>query len=242
MKLMFAMKFGFPFLLFLAFTLIASPSRAADDEGTSGGAEAGEVELIAPDGTDSDSGEHEAGEHGDGEHSDAEHGEEDEGGILSFDFGSAFFNLLIFLFVFAFLSAFVWPSVLGGLKAREDKIRGDLQAAEAANQKAEALLQQYQVKLDDAAQQVQTMLGEARQDAEANGQRIVEDAKQEAVRQRERAVADIDTAKKVAMSEIAGQTSEIAMQLARGVVGRELNADDHSDLIRQSLDQLPSSN
>ena len=43
------------------------------------------------------------------------------------------------------------------------------------------------------------MLAEARKDGEATGQRIVEEAKAEAERQRERAVADIETAKKVAL-------------------------------------------
>ncbi len=34
----------------------------------------------------------------------------------------------------------------------------------------------------------------------------------------------------------------MAMQVARKVVGRELNPADHADLIRQSLDRLPSNN
>lgn len=168
---------------------------------------------------------------------------EDEAGgnpLLSFDFGSAFWNLIIFLVVLVILSKFVWPGVLGGLQAREDKIRNDLQSAEQANAKAEALLSEYQAKLDDASQQVQTMLADARRDAEANGARIVEEAKQEADRQRQRAIADIETAKKVAMADIADQTAAMAIQVARQVVGRELNQEDHADLIRQSLERLPS--
>src|SRR6056297_766527 len=218
---MIATKYWFASTLLLFAGLLVAPSVRADAQAASE-ADATEVALTAADGSDGDhpEGDHFEADHDGDLHADGEHGEEEEGGILSFDFGSAFFNLLIFLFVFAILSAFVWPSVLGGLQAREDKIRSDLQAAEAANAKAEAMLRQYQVKLDDAAQQVQIMLAEARQDAEANGQKIIDGAKQEAVRQRERAVADIETAKKVAMTEIAGQTSEIAMQLARGVVGR----------------------
>ncbi len=164
------------------------------------------------------------------------------GGLLSFDIGSAVWNLIIFLLVFAVLAKFVWPGVLGGLQAREDKIRGDLEAAEHANLKAQSLLGEYQKKLDDASTQVQTMLAEARHDAEANGQRIVADAKAEADRQRERAVADIETAKKVAMAELAGSSADLAMNVARSVVGRELRPEDHADLIRQSLDRLPSNN
>ena len=67
-------------------------------------------------------------------------------------------------------------------------------------------------------------------------------AKQEADRQRERAMSEIETAKKVALSELAGQTSDMAIRVAKQVVGRELKADDHADLIRQALERLPSNN
>tara|TARA_R110002049_G_scaffold2750_2_gene21744 strand:- start:623127 stop:623876 length:750 start_codon:yes stop_codon:yes gene_type:complete len=207
---------------------------------------------------DHDHGEHDDHDHADGGHDDAHaldggHGSDDGHGgghgdeagtppLLQFDFGSAICNLAIFLGVFAILSKFVWPVILGGLKAREDKIQGDLQNAEKANAEAKDLLSQYQVKLDDAASQVQTLLAEARKDAEASGQRIVDEAKAEAERQRDRAIADIETAKKVALSDLAGQTSDMAINVAKQVVGRELKADDHAELIRQSLERLPSNN
>ena len=162
--------------------------------------------------------------------------------LLQLDMGSAVVNLAIFLGVFAILAKFVWPVILGGLQAREDKIHGDLAAAEKANEEAKTLLADYQSQLDGAAEQVQQMLAEARRDAEASGQRIVEEAKAEADRQRERALADIETAKKVALSDLAGQTSDMAISVAKQVVGRELKADDHADLIRKSLDRLPSNN
>ncbi|WP_442507558.1 F0F1 ATP synthase subunit B [Novipirellula sp. SH528] len=162
--------------------------------------------------------------------------------LLSFDIGSAVCNIAIFLGVFAILSKFVWPPILSGLKAREDKINGDLENAERINAEARSLLSDYQTKLDEAANKVQGMLAEARRDAETNGQRIVADAKAEAERTRDRAIADIETAKKVALADLAGQTSDMAMQVAKSVVGRELRPEDHADLIRQSLDRLPSNN
>ena len=104
------------------------------------------------------------------------------------------------------------------------------------------MLADYQAKLDDASTQVQTLLADARKDAEASGQRIVDEAKAEAERQRERAITEIETAKKVALSDLAGQTSDMAINVAKQVVGRELKAGDHADLIRKSLDSLPSNN
>ncbi len=175
----------------------------------------------------------------------AEQHDKEEHGIpplLQFDFGSAICNLAIFLGVLFILSKFVWPVILDGLKAREQKIHGDLVEAEKANADARALLADYQTKLDEASGKVQTMLAEARVDAEASGQRIVDEAKSEAQRQTERAVADIETAKKVALSDLAGQTSDMALAVAGQVVGRELRAEDHAELIRHSLDRLPSDN
>lgn len=181
----------------------------------------------------------------DHDHGDSHGGHSDEAGVpplLQVDLGSAICNLAIFLTVLAILSKFVWPVILDGLKAREQKIHGDLVAAEKANAEAKLLLQDYQVQLDEASTKVQTMLADARKDAEANGQKIISESKAEAERQTQRALADIETAKKVALADLAGQTSDMAMAVAGQVVGRELNAEDHSELIRQTLDRLPSNN
>ena len=180
--------------------------------------------------------------HSEGSHDDAHGDPEGTPPLLSLDIGSAVCNIAIFLGVLAILAKFVWPVILSGLQAREQKIHGELEDAAKANADAKSLLEQYQTKLDEAASQVQAMLADARKDAEATSQRIVDEAKTEAERQRERAVADIETAKKVALSELAGQTSDMAINVAKQVVGRELKADDHADLIRQALDRLPSNN
>lgn len=227
------------FLLALAAFVTPTPQMAWADEDAKQSGEHADSVAGHDDGHEHEGGAHVADADGDS------HGGHDEAGtppLLQFDFGSAICNLAIFLGVLAILSKFVWPVILDGLKARESKIHGDLIAAEKANAEAKALLSDYQAKLDDAATQVQTMLADARKDSEASGQRIVEEAKAEAVRQRDRAIAEIETAKQVAVAELAGQTSDMAMKVAKQVVGRELKASDHADLIRKSLDSLPSNN
>jgi F-type H+-transporting ATPase subunit b len=193
-----------------------------------------------------DAGHSETDGHDEADHEEAGHGDGHEGDgtpvLLQEDIGASVVNLAIFLGVLGILSKFVWPVILDGLKARESKIFGELKAAEQANTEAKTLLADYQTKLDDAATQVQTMLAEARKDAESSGQRIVEESKAEAERQRERAIAEIETAKQVAISDLAGQTSDMAINIAKQVVGRELKAGDHADLIRKSLNSLPSNN
>lgn len=188
------------------------------------------------------------GDHGEGHgsgHDDAHgsgHGDEGVPPLLQFDLGSAICNLAIFIGVFAILAKFVWPPILEGLRAREEKIHGDLIRAERANEEAKAMLADYQAKLGDAQAEVQAMLAESRKDAEASAAKIAEQAKQDADRQRERAMADIEAAKKIALADLADQTSSMAIGVASQVIGRELRPEDHAELIRSSLDRLPSQN
>ncbi len=162
--------------------------------------------------------------------------------LLQFDAGSAIVNIAIFLIVLLLLSKFVWPVILRGLEARDQKIREELDGAHQANADAQALLASYQTQLAEASNQVQKMLADAKQSSEKERQRIVADAREEAETHRKRTLADIDQAKKVAIAELAEKTSDMAISAARQIVSRELKADDHADLIRQSLEQLPSKN
>jgi len=162
--------------------------------------------------------------------------------LLQFDAGSAIVNIAIFIAVLVILSKLVWPVILNGLEMRDSKIRSDLEGAHMANLEAKQLLVNYEAKLAEASSQVQKMLAEAQRASESERQRIVADARSESETHRQRAIADIEQAKKVAISELAGQTSDMAMAVARKIVSRELRADDHAELIRQSLERLPSNN
>jgi F-type H+-transporting ATPase subunit b len=162
--------------------------------------------------------------------------------LLQFDAGSAIVNIAIFIAVVVILSKLVWPVILRGLEMRDLKIRGDLESAHKANLDAKELLATYESRLAEASSQVQKMLAEAQKASEAERQRIVADARSESETHRQRALADIEQAKKVAISELAGQTSDMALAVARKIVSRELKAEDHAELIRQSLERLPSNN
>ena len=86
------------------------------------------------------------------------------------------------------------------------------------------------------------MIASARKDAESAGQRILAEAQQEASRQKDRALADIESAKVAALSELGARSTDIAFSLARGVVGRELKQADHQQLIQESLKGMASRN
>ena len=151
-------------------------------------------------------------------------------------------TLIVFGLLLLGLTTFAWKPIAEGLEKRERSIAANIRNAEQAAKDAAATLVQYEAKLAAAAQEAQQIVADARKDAEAAGQRLLASAQEEAARQRDRAVADIESAKRVALNELAQQSTEVAMTLAQRIVGREVKASDHQGMIQDMLKQLPSNN
>ncbi len=151
-------------------------------------------------------------------------------------------TLIVFGCLLLGLSAVAWKPISEGLTRREKSIADNIANADKASKDAVAKLQEYEAKLASAGAEAQQILAEARKAAEASGQRLIATAQEEAVRQRERAVAEIESAKSVALRELAEKSTDVAVSLASRVVGREVHADDHQNLIQDMLAKLPSRN
>lgn len=151
-------------------------------------------------------------------------------------------TLIVFGCLLAGLGAVAWKPISEGLARREKSIADNIANAEKASKDAVVKLQEYEAKLAGAGAEAQQILADARKDAEASGQRLIAAAQEEAARQRERAVAEIESAKSVALRELAEKSTDVAVSLASRVVGREVRADDHQGLIQDMLAKLPSRN
>ena len=154
----------------------------------------------------------------------------------------AIFTAIVFLLLLVGLYLAAWKPIMEGLEKRERTIANNILAAERAASEAQTRLSEYEAKLAAASEEATRMVASARKDAEAAGERIVAAAQEEAARQRERTIADIDAAKRAALSELAVKSTDVAMTLAQRIVGREVKAADHQNLIQDMLAQLPSKN
>ncbi|MFN5469063.1 MAG: F0F1 ATP synthase subunit B [Pirellulaceae bacterium] len=154
----------------------------------------------------------------------------------------AIFSAIVFGLLLLGLYFAAWKKIQAALTAREEKIDKQIRDAQYASEEAQRKLAEYQQKLDAAALQAQEMLVQAKKDAEASGQRIVSEAQAEAQRQRDNALAEIDAAKVAAIGELGKKSTDLAFSLARSIVGREVKAEDHQQLIQEALRKLPSAN
>lgn len=133
------------------------------------------------------------------------------------------FNFFVLFFL---LRRFLFKPMVSMLESRKQRIADGLQAAEMARREADAERAQLQAQIDSerreamervaaASKRGETLAAEIEGSARQNAQKILEDARFEATRERERIIA-----------EAQDQIAELAMLAAEKVLGRELSSRD----------------
>ena len=143
--------------------------------------------------------------------------------------------VVVFLVLFALLYKAAWGPILKGLQEREERIKADLAQAEAAAQKAEATLKEYQQQLAQAREQAGRILDHARREAEQVAATIQEETRQELTVLKKRVEAEIRYAKELAMQELYKETVVLATHVAGKILQREINPRDQEKLVQDTL-------
>ena len=154
----------------------------------------------------------------------------------------AIWTLIVFLCLLAILGKFAWGPIMEGLEKREQSIAAMIEEAKQGQAKAAEQLKHYEAMLAAAGEEARELVTQARKDAESAKDRILAEAQQAAEHQRQRAVEDIQVAKNVALQEITETSVDLAVNLAGRIVRQQLNAEDHSQLIREAMNHLPHRN
>ena len=159
-------------------------------------------------------------------------------GPITWDSDLALWSLVSFLIILALLGKFAWKPLSQGLYARESRIRQDIAAAEAARVKAEAMLAEYEGRLEAVQGEVREILAEARRDADVARQNIIADAQRESAATQKRAVEEINRAKQQALKELSDTVATQIALATEHILGRAVNDQDQDRLIEEALSQL----
>ena len=166
----------------------------------------------------------------------AESGDSHATGVpLDFKADLALWSLVVFLIFMFVLKKFAWKPLAEGLDAREQRIRSDIDSAEAARVKAEQMLADHEAKLAGVQEEVKEILAEARRDAEHTKNEIMAVAQGEAEATRDRALGDIERARDQALKDLFDQVATQVTSATEHVLGRSLDASDQQRLIAEAL-------
>ena len=149
--------------------------------------------------------------------------------------GSISFAILLGLF-------FKWgyPAVVKTMKAREDRIKDDLEGAEGAKSEAEGVLSEYRAQLAEARTEAGRIIDEARQAADQVRRDLIARAEADAADLRARAQEDIRLAGERAMADLRGRVSDLSIELAEKIVERNLDRDTQMSLIDNYINSVGS--
>jgi F-type H+-transporting ATPase subunit b len=146
--------------------------------------------------------------------------------------------LIVFGIAFFILTKFVWPKILGGLDARDQKIADEIRGAEEARERANAALKEYEKSLAAAREEANQMIAKAKADATAVGNELRARNEQELTDLKHRASKDIESAKQSAINEIHAEAAMLATAVASKILQREITAADQQSLVDESLREL----
>jgi F-type H+-transporting ATPase subunit b len=143
--------------------------------------------------------------------------------------------LLAFIIVLGVIGKKVLPYLNKVLTERQEQIRGELEAADKAKADAEeadverrAELEKARVQARDIVAQANTTADQKLRDAEARAQEAYDRIVQAGD-------AEVAVARQAAVEEVSARVGEIVLAAAERVIGREIQASDHQDLINEAI-------
>lgn len=145
---------------------------------------------------------------------------------------------LSFLVLLLLLWKFAYPAIKKGMQDRTERIRSDLAEAEQAKSEAQALLDQYRTQLNEAKSEAGRIIEESRQVADQLKRDQEARLQAELAEIRTRAVADIETAKAQAMTELRSEVAQLAVGAAEAVVKRNLDPATQTQLVEDYINQV----
>jgi F-type H+-transporting ATPase subunit b len=168
----------------------------------------------------------------------AENGDEGGSGLIEVVPGLMIWTLVCFAIAFFVLRKYAFGPIQKTIDARRERIRQAVEEADNARAEARELLEQNRAILAQARSESAEILAETRKVADAQ----IERAKQAAEVERQRRLEDtrkqIDAETVRAIGQIRSEVADLTIEATERVVGKILDAEDQRRLVREAVEAL----
>ena len=147
----------------------------------------------------------------------------------------AWINLLI---LYLFLRKLLFKPVKNMIDSRQKEIDDMYSDAESSRTDAAAMKSEYEEKLRAANEESEAILKSAVRKAQLKEEEILKEANEKAARTLERAEEQVELEKRRAVNEVKDEISDMAIGIASAVIGRDVNEDEHRELIDDFIKNL----
>lgn len=148
---------------------------------------------------------------------------------------------IAFIIIYLIMSKLAWPSVLKMMEDRENKIAGDLKAAEEARTKAETEAKNVDLAIDEAQRQAADIIAQAKRKAQEERAAILAAAQKDAAATIARGKDVVETERKRAMEDLSRSVVDLSVEIAGKIIGNDLSDDEHRALAAKYLQEVGDS-
>ena len=159
--------------------------------------------------------------------------------ILTPDVGLLFWMLLAFLVVFGLMAKFGFPVIINMVNERKNYIDESLQKAHEANERLASIEQEGERLLNEARARQAEILSQAKATSDSIVHEAREKAQEEGAKLLQDAKAQIAAEKENALRDIRETVADLSVVIAEKVVRQKLaNTTEQQKLIEQMLDEV----
>ena len=160
-------------------------------------------------------------------------------GLIEFNWTSLMIvvNLLI---LYIILKKYFWEKIRKFMKDRQDAIQDAFDSAEAMNKRADEKMRNYSARIANVEEEGREIIRQAKQQADAQAQVILEEARTEASDIIAKAEKNIELEKAKAMEEMRQEIGVLALMAAEKIVGREIEGIGQDAIVDEVINQARS--
>lgn len=155
--------------------------------------------------------------------------------FISIDVWRMIMQVINLIILFLLVKKFLFKPVQNILAKRQQEVDTMYADAQTAQTEAENMRDEYTRNLANAKQEAADIIHSASQTAQNRSEEMLREAQTEAAAIKAKANADIAREKKKAINEIKDEISGMAVDIAGKVVEREINENDHKNLIDEFI-------
>ena len=158
--------------------------------------------------------------------------------IISVNIWHIVISLANLVILFLILKKLLFKPVKKIVDKRQKEIESEYKKAEKTQAEADAIKAEWEGKMATAEAEADKIISDAVERADSRNEVMLYESREKADQIIRKAKADIERERKDARETIKKEIVDVSQTLSEQIIGREINMDDHRDLIDKAIDKI----
>ena len=158
--------------------------------------------------------------------------------IISVNIWHIVISLANLVILFLILKKLLFKPVKKIVDKRQKEIESEYKMAEKTQAEADAIKAEWEGKMATAEAEADKIISDAVERADSRNEVMLYESREKADQIIRKAKADIERERKDARETIKKEIVDVSQTLSEQIIGREINMDDHRDLIDKAIDKI----